>query len=290
MSGKPIAAIAGRSDWALGSRLGYIQRMSSRDFSMSGHIPSPERCIDDDAPNCMRVELVDSIFNLADENGETAPTERRLYDVTTLACGVESAVQPYGGLRRRASRHLKDVEWPRVYDIVLRLVPEFTRYERLEEYCEAVNRILSANGVVWELDASGRMVRANSPAVQSQVRAAIDTLNREELGAARELFKAARDCYDSRPRRGRDCCANAYDALEAVARVTVGGSTFGRALDELGRRAVRNQGTVQILRALEVMRHNTFGHGTPDTFTLHSSEVDLVFLVCVGGILVFADL
>src|SRR5229473_1140272 len=83
--------------------------MSARDFSMSGEIPVPQRRIDNDAPPPMRTELVSSIFALADD--AAGPSERTLYNAMNGGLGIIGAVQPYGGLPRRAAEHLNQTDW-----------------------------------------------------------------------------------------------------------------------------------------------------------------------------------
>jgi hypothetical protein len=113
---------------------------------MLAEIPIPQRRVDNDAPRQMRTELMDSVFALAD-NG-VGPTERALYNAVTGALGVIAAVQPYGGIARHASEFLNEGDWPRVFDIILRLVPEFERRGRLGEYRHTVDTILAAHGLV----------------------------------------------------------------------------------------------------------------------------------------------
>ena len=139
---------------------------------MSGEVPVPQRRIDNDAPHQMRTELVNAVFALADETG-VGPSERTLYDAVTGSLGVIAAVTPYGGLRRRASEHLNQTDWPRVFDIVLRLVPEFARRGRIAEYRQAVNSILGAHGMVWDLDENGRLIRVLPEIAALQVTSSI---------------------------------------------------------------------------------------------------------------------
>src|SRR5437868_2450762 len=119
--------------------------MSTRDFSMSGEIPLPVRRVDNDAPERMRVELLNAIFALADATG-LGPTERELYNAITGSLGVNAAVNPYGTLCGRAARHLCEVEWMRVYDVILRLAPEYMNRGRMVEFRGAVNTVLAAYG------------------------------------------------------------------------------------------------------------------------------------------------
>jgi hypothetical protein len=256
---------------------------------MSGEIPVPQRRIDNDAPHRMRTELLNAVFALSDETG-MGPSERTLYDAVTGSLGIIAAVAPYGGLRRRASEHLIQADWPRVFDIVLRLVPEFAQRGRMAEYRQAVNSILGAHGMVWDLDENGRLIRVLPEIAAHHVTSAIRELSDQEFQAARELLRAAQDAFNSVPRRDRDACANVYDALESVGRTRFGGATFGSVLDNLRAAGTINEFTVRTLRSLEVMRHNHFGHGAEIPFTLSLAEVDFVYLTCIASILLLVRL
>jgi hypothetical protein len=260
--------------------------MSGRDFSMSGEIPVPQRHIDNDAPHQMRTELLNSVFALADD--AVGPSERTLYNAITGALGLVAAVQPYGGLPRRASEHLNQADWPRVFDIILRLVPEFTRPGRLAEYRNAVNTTLAAHGIVWDLGEDGRLVRVLPAEVANQVTATVRELADAQFQAARELLAAAQDAFNAIPRRDRDACANVFDAMESAGRTRFGGATFGDVLDNLRARGGIDQFTWRSLQALEIVRHNHFGHGGQAVFGLSPAEVDFVYISCIAGILLLA--
>jgi hypothetical protein len=263
--------------------------MSTRDFSASGEVPVPERRIDNDAPGRMRVELLNAIFGLADDTG-LGPTERTLYNAVTGCLGVIAGVNPYGTLCRRASEHLRDADWPRVYDVILRLVTEFERSRRLGEYRRAVNRILSAYGIVWDVDETGRLVRVLPAIAEEQVTTAIPALSDPQFESARNLLHAAQDAFNAVPRRERDTCANVFDAMEAVGRIRFGGQTFGRGLDNLQPSGAVDRFVLAALRSLETIRHNHFGHGTQQPFNLAPAEVDFIYLTCIAGILLLLRL
>jgi hypothetical protein len=261
--------------------------MSGRDFSMSGEIPQPERRIDNDAPATMRVELIDSIFALADNTG---PSERTLYNAVTGALGVIAAVNPYGTLSRRAAEHLRDADWPRVYDIILRLVREFERVGRFDEYRQVVDRILSAYGVAWEISQTGTLTRGLPEAAVAQIASAFQELATPGFEAARDLLNAADLDFNAVPRRDRDACANAFDSMEAVGRIRFGANTLGGVLNVLQVQNAMDRFTLNALRALEVIRHNHFGHGNPEPFNLSGPEVEFACVSCVAGILLLRKL
>lgn len=262
--------------------LEMIAGVSGRDFSMSGEIPIPQRRIDNDAPHQMRTELLNSVFALADN--AVGPSERTLYNAITGALGIVAAVQPYGGLPRRASEHLNQVDWPRVYDIILRLVSEFTRAGRLAEYRNSVNTTLAAHGIVWDLSEDGRLVRVLPVEAAGQVAATVRDLDDAQFQAARQLLAAAQDAFNAIPRRDRDACANVFDAMESVGRTRFGGATFGDVLGNLRRRGGIDRFTVGSLQSLEILRHNHFGHGGEVAFGLSAAEVDFVYITCIASI------
>jgi hypothetical protein len=257
--------------------------MSGRDFSLSEEFPIPRRYVDNDAPIPMRTEFIYAAFGLANE--EQGPSERVLYNAVSGSLGVIGAVQPYGGLAHRSAELLSRAEWPRVFDIILRLAVEFERSGRLADYRRVVNPILTAHGVVWGLDDTGRLVRVLPDPVIQQVVSAVEGLAGARYEAARDLLRAGQDAFDATPRRDRDACANIFDAMESVGRTRFGGATFGDVLNELRTRAAIDRFTVATLRSLETVRHNHFGHGAQAPFSLTPGEVDFVYLTCIAGIL-----
>jgi hypothetical protein len=257
---------------------------------MSGELPLPERRIDNEAPERMRVELLHAIFALADDTRGIGPSEGLIY-ATVMGClGIVEAVNPYGGRCRRASERLRQADWPRVYDVILRLATEFINRDRLLEFRQAVNPVLAAHGVVWDIDEHGKLVRVLPAPAVAQVAAAIQELSDPQLQAARELFAAAQEAFNDVPRRNRDACGNIFDAMEAVGMIRFHGTTFGKVLEKLQAGNAIDRFTIATLRSLELLRHNHFGHGTQRPFSLTPAEVDLVYLACIAGILLLLHL
>lgn len=254
---------------------------------MSGEIPFPVRRVDNDAPERMRVELLNAIFGLADATG-LGPTERELYNAVTGCLGVNAPVNPYRTLCGQAARYLCGVEWQRTYDVVLRLSPEFLNCGRIDEFRRVVNTILAAHGVVWDVSPDGRLARVLPIQALAQVEALVHELDAPDLHAARQLFGAAQDAFNAIPRRDRDACANAFDAMESVGRTRFGGATFGDVLTNLQKSNRVERSTLSVLRRLEATRHNHFGHGNAQPFGLRAAEVEFIYLSCIGGTLLLA--
>jgi hypothetical protein len=260
-----------------------------REFGMREGLGSVARNIEG-APDPMRHELIDLYFGLVEQNPELIP-EDRLYRIIAQSLGAGASGNPYGGFRYEAGRDLSRVEWPRVYDLISRLWPEFERVGFAALFREGVNRILAAYGIAWDLGEDGSLHRVLPLAAQEQVKAAFAELRDRQYAAAIALFNAARDAYDARPRRSRDACANIFDALESVAKTKYGvpQSTYGQVVARIteqhqqGRANDFRTDTIALLRGLNDLRNHHFGHGVP--FQLTDAEVDFVFLTCIGAIL-----
>lgn len=253
--------------------------------SFSGeHLPPPRRTVDNDAPRPMRGQLVDLAFRLAESLGQPSPS--CLYEATGLLLAGQITANPYGGYRTRVSRDVAAAEWPRVYDWVSRLLAEFRNAGQGEVFRDEVNRVVASFGVVWDVDVDGRWTRDIPGPLRRAVDAAIRDLERPEFEPALTLFMAAEGAFNSRPRRDRDACSNAYDALEAAAQAArnLPHATLGRVLDRDG--AV-NPEIKRLLRAVEAIRHNNFGHG--GNFSLTGTEVEFVYTTCAAAIRIYTQ-
>lgn len=240
----------------------------------------------EDAPRPMRQELVDLFFNIAEHHPDEIPPEH-IYRATAQSLGIEASGVPYSGFRYATGRDIRNVDWPRVYDLIMRLFPDFDRHALGHKYREGVNRILAAHMSAWELDDQGRLYRVLPSDAVHQVAAAFHELQAERFAPALELFNAARDAYDDRPRRDRDACSNMFDAMESVAKekYQMPNSTFGQVVGHIPSRGTMNPQIVGVLSALNDLRNKNFGHGMTTPFRLSSAEVDFAYLSCVGGIL-----
>jgi hypothetical protein len=261
-----------------------------RDFgAREGHLP-PLRNIDDQAPERMRQELVDVIYHVAEETGGRVDADRNLYLIIEQSLGFEAAGNPQAGRRQRIGRDIGLAEWHRVYDLISRLWPEFRRVGFQGVYRENVNRVLAAHGVVWDLQEDGHLHRVVPAPVQAQIEVTIAELNRPYFEPAGILFSAAREAFDARPRRDRDCCSNIFDAMESVAkaRFALPNATFGQVLTHIRQNGALNVQILGVLDAINTLRNRNFGHGMVDPFALSPQDVDFTYLNCLAGILLFA--
>jgi hypothetical protein len=243
----------------------------------------------EDAPQPMRQELVDLFFSLAEHSQDEVPPEH-VYRVTCQSLGISASGIPYGGYRYASGRDVNRVEWPRIYDLIARLWPDFDRHGHGRLFREGTNRILAAYGVAWEQGDDGRLNRVLPVAAQVQVNEAFAELHDPGFEPALDLFRAGRDAFDARPRRDRDACSNVFDALESVAKekYAMPNATYGQVVARLRADANFNADIVALLSGLNDLRNHNFGHGMTTQFNLTSAEVDFTYLACIGAILLLA--
>jgi hypothetical protein len=243
----------------------------------------------EDAPQPMRQELLDAICLVAGQSNGRVSAEGDLYFTITQSLGFYAATNPMGGRRQRLGRDIGNADWPRVYDLVVRLWPEFYRVGFHEIYRGEVNRVFAAYGVAWDLGADVRLHRALPLAAQAQVNAAFTELSEPRYAPALALFNAARDAYDDRPRRDRDACANVFDAMESVAKekYRMPQATFGQVVAHIRHTQALNEQIIEVLDAINTLRNRNFGHGMTAPFSLRATEVDFTYVMCIGAILMF---
>ena len=171
---------------------------------------------------------------------------------------------------------------------MVRLWPEFAAADCVGDYLDGVRRILAAHGIAWDMNDDGQLYRVMYPVARERVDAALEVLSEPRFIAAQGIFNDARLAYDARPRRDRDACANAFDALEAVAKIVdiAPDATFHDVLGRIRRRRVLNEQVVGLLEAVNTLRNRNFGHGVP--FSLRPEEVDFTHAVCAAGIVLLA--
>jgi hypothetical protein len=234
----------------------------------------------------MRQELLGAIYHVA--NGFLS-VDGNLYYTIEQALGQQAAGNPVAGKRQRLGRDLAQAPWQRVYDIIILLWPEFANVFPLQdEYRNAVNTILAAYGVAWDLGNDGMLHRVLPTMATAQVSAAFADLS--AFAGALPLLTSAQQAYDDHPRRPRDACANVFDAMESVAKTKLNmpNATFGAVLAAVRQNNLLNADTIDALEKVNPMRNHHFGHGMVTPFVLQPHEVDFVYLTCVGGALLFA--
>lgn len=249
-----------------------------------GHVPLG-RTVDDAAPNGLRQEYVDLVLYLAEQNHLDLA---RIHQAATQSLGMLPAAEPYGGFHYALGRDINRAEWPRVYDLMVRLWPNFSTADCAEDYVGGVRRILAGYGIAWDMDDDGQLHRVMHPLAQARVDAASEILSEDRFADAQRIFSDARLAYDGRPRRDRDACANGFGAMEAVAKVVqeMPTATFHNVLEQIRRKGELNGEVIGVLDSVNTLRNRHFGHGVP--FPLRPEEVEFTYTVCVAGIVLLA--
>jgi hypothetical protein len=262
---------------------------SIRGFSASEGYAPPGRTLED-APQPMRQELIDALYAVARLTQGGLDVDRDLYLIIEQSLGKQAAGNPMPNKRHRIGRDIGCANWQRVYDLFVRLWPEFLTFGIHEQYREAVNRILAGYDVAWDLGADGQFHRVLPRDAMAQIEVAFAELQDPRYSSGLALLNAACDAYDSRPRRDRDACSNAFDAFESTAKAKFQMPTraFDDVLSEARRRRLLNPQICDVLDKVNVLRHKNFGHGMTTPFALAPAEVDFVYLTCIGGIVLFA--
>jgi hypothetical protein len=251
---------------------------SFRQFSTSEGLITKARTVDSDAPREFRNELIDLVFSLAD-----APlTEDHLFRLMTQNIGASVSANPYGGYRYAIGRDLGRADWVRVYDLLPRLADEFRQEGRFETFRSNLNRILAGNAIAWDMNEEGNLVRVLPEEAARSVRVAVRELARSEFEAAHRL--------NAHPQRARDACANAFDAIESAGKVVaeVPSGTFDDVLKKFRSSNALARETIRMLQEMNTIRHNHFGHGMSEPFSLSTHEVDFVYVSCMAAGILFA--
>src|SRR5882672_4379890 len=159
------------------------------------HVQPVARTIDNDAPEGMRSELVDFFFEMSERSflgeGIRQIQPSSLHEITALMLGLHVAGQPYGGYKVRVARDIRNADWPRFYDWVLRLWPVFQQAGFAGPFEEGVNTILAAYGVVWNFRDTGFFERVLPAPLLQQINSAGTLLAAPGFEGARQTFELA---------------------------------------------------------------------------------------------------
>ncbi|HEY0722931.1 MAG TPA: hypothetical protein VGD41_02830 [Pyrinomonadaceae bacterium] len=240
----------------------------------------------------MRQELIDLFFTIA-EHHQQDPIHLNtylLYQIISQSLGFRPAAEPHRDVRYSAGRIIERVEWPRVYDLISRLWTEYVRANLEDDLREGINRVLAGYGSAWEFRQDGTLRRVLPLVGQQQVEAAFAELQDARYAAALVLLEAATQAYNDHPRRERDVCANAFDAVESLAKIKYGmpAATLGDVLRHLRATAGFNPQILGTLEAVNTLRNRNFGHGMVALPNLTAAEVDFTYVTCVGAVILLA--
>lgn len=263
--------------------------MGTRDFSAEFlRLPLPRSI--EDAPDGMRQELVDVIYQSAELGSNRLSVDDDLYLIIEQTLGISAAGNPIAGKRQRIGRDLGQAAWSRVYDVIARVYPEYRKTGAEDAFRVNVNAVLSAHGIAWDLGADGKFHRVVPAALTQLFSEGVEHLSAPGYEAGLELYRSAQIAFDDRPRRDRQALSDMFDAMEAVAKIKLSlpNATFGTCLAEAEQRGTFNTDIIGSLKSLNTLRNRHFGHGMTTPFSLTSAEVEFAYASCVGGIILFS--
>ena len=135
-----------------------------RGFSERERPPQGNRTVED-APAAMRQQFVVAIYGVADQTmppmgGQRAvDVDRDLYLDIVQSLSDDISANPANGKRPRIARDLSAADWPRVYDVIEGLWPKFFSRGAHIAYREAINLLLAAHNIAWDLGTDGKLHR-----------------------------------------------------------------------------------------------------------------------------------
>jgi hypothetical protein len=264
--------------------------MEIRPFSSQFMDTTANRDVDNDAPACLRQEWIDAVYLVLERqpSGFSEYDERKLYYIINQNLGIQPSGTPYSGFRYAIGRDVRNADWQRFYDLIIRVAAEIPQNFHAE-YREMVNQLLATYRIAWELDDTDHLHRVLPMAISSQVEAAFLELSQPRFSAALASFQQGMVAYNDRPQRGKDACKNIFDAVEATAKEVhqMPTATFGNVLSEIRKKQSLSSETQASLQKLYDLANKHFRHGMTEPFALKTAEIDYVLVSSCGAILLF---
>ena len=159
-------------------------------------------------------------------------------------------------------------------------------------FVDELNEVFGEESVGWRINATGHLDRQLPKIASAQEEAVFKELQTPRFSSGLAHLICSRQAYNARPRRDREVCSEAFDALESVAKevLSLPTGTFGDAIKTARSRSLLSSETLSILEKIYALRSNHFGHGMTTPFALKGPEVEFVYLSCIGGMLMFVRL
>jgi hypothetical protein len=142
------------------------------------------------------------------------------------------------------------------------------------------------------MSAEGQLERQLPKIASVGEETAFRELRAPRFASALAHINAARTAYNARPRRDREVCSEAFDALESVAKEVflLPSGTFGDAIKVARSKGILAAETLSVLEKIYALGSNHFRHGMTTAFALTGPEVEFVYLSCISGILMLVHL
>jgi AbiJ N-terminal domain 4 len=265
-----------------------VGSMTEDRFSLRyGYEKKPEQPIFDEAPKRLRFFIVKSFQN-------HFHTHEAMQIIAEVLCRPElitSIRTPLDLWTVIFSELGKSYGWE-VYNLIEPLFAELVKRNQCSvasRFANDLNELFGQESIGWKLQ-NGKLERTLPTAAHEQVDTVFKELENPRFAPALTHIIAAYKAYNARPQRGLDVCSNAFDGCESVAKeiFSMPTATFGDVLKEA--RSCFAPETISTLEKISALAHNHFRHGMTKPFALTPSEVDFVYLTCLGAILLFVRL
>jgi hypothetical protein len=247
---------------------------------------TPAKPIFEDAPKRLRFFVVDFLKENYQYHHAKDVVARALClpDLRIATLAPSNAWQ-------RVSGEISQAAWWSLFNLLGEIYQELTgKYgDDHTDFVQALNRVLAEESVGWHMDTSGCLQRQVPLAVRIEEETAFRELQAPRFAPALIHLESARRALNARPRRDREVCSEAFDAVESVGKeiFNIPNGTLGDVLKAARNNVRFSSETTSALEKLYSLANNHFRHGMTDPFKLSPAETEYVYVHCLAAILLF---
>jgi hypothetical protein len=246
----------------------------------------PDQPIFEDAPKRLRFFLIDYLREHY-EYWEAKNLIARVFCLSDLRIAPLSQPNTW----TRLTAEINQRSWWSLFNLLEAIFEDLKSDYGHEnnEFAQELNDVLAQESVGWRMDATGSLQRQVPLPIRIEEEATFRELHAARFAPALVQMENARRAFNARPRRDRELCSEAFDAVESVGKEVFGipNGTFGDVLKAARNKSRFSPHTTAILEKLYILANNHFRHGMTDPFGLSSAEAEFVYVQCLAAILVF---
>jgi hypothetical protein len=247
---------------------------------------TPDQPIFDDAPKRIRFFAIDFLKDHY-EHWVAKDLIARVFCLSDLRIGALSQSHTWA----RLTTEVNQSSWWGLFNLFEAIFEDLRNdYGREhQDFAEELNSELAQESVGWRMDAVGKFQRQIPLAVRTEEESAFKELQAPRFAPALVHLESARRTFNARPRRDREVCSEAFDAVESVAKewFTLPNATFGDILKAARNKSTCSSEATSILEKLYSLANNHFRHGMTDPFKLSAGKAEFVYVQCLSAILLF---
>jgi hypothetical protein len=247
---------------------------------------APDKPIFDDAPKRLRFFAVDFIK----ENYEAWVAKDVVARAFCLVALRIATLAP-GDTWVRITAEINQSSWWGLFNLLEEVFQDLKEpHGRAhQDFAQALNSVLAEENVGWRMDAVGSFQRQVPVVIRAEEEAAFRELQAPRFAPALVHLETARRAFNARPRRDREVCSEAFDAVESIGKEVFSfpSGTLGDALKAARSKMLFSSETTSALEKLYSLANNHFRHGMTDPFKLSPAETDYVYVHCLAAILLF---